>query len=133
MNLRYHSGGCCGIKILCDFPWFGDADSSVEASNRISEELDRDLEAYFHSGTQFQAEPYPVESVKDRLYRLLRFINWARPGTLVQAVLSSGMSDFGGLAELLTGAGFREVDSFENSNSEHTCHIYHYKVPPCED
>lgn len=125
MNLRYHMGGCCGIKTICGL--WGIPEMKMvakEAEDRPFYSQDRQK----HGWSVVPADEFywPAAPQESRLARLQRYINFCKE-TCGSGVIEVALADlqFTRWEPVLLEEGFVAVTEFLNGNSNKTIRIYH--------
>ena len=127
MELRYHAGGCCGVKTICGF--FGVPEMPLGPKNAEDRPLysqDRQKQGWqVHVSAQFYWPEAPQES---RIARLQRYINFCKEqcgSGLIEVTLSD--LQFPRWESVIFAEGFENVAEFVNGNSNRTIRVYHLK------
>ena len=126
MDLIFHGGLCCGIKIIKDLRY--SPDEVVQGLSKINV---NDADQYGHnvsSETRFFHREAPSESRKDRLKRYIEYCKERRPQGMIEITLAVGEHNTWHQkqwAPILKEHGFNLVTSFLNSNSENTVEVWH--------
>jgi len=136
MELRFHSGGCCGFKVICNLG------QSPEGYLHFGEhELegcpDRDADETFCSANVI-FEPKGTFEVagrtnKDGFADIMQYLNDNRPGSMVQVIITLGVWDQSGWIPILEGYGFEKVSEFVNGNSGNLLSIFHAHIRKGEE
>lgn len=125
MNLKYHMGGCCGIKTICGF-W---SPPSMQVSAKPEEERSsyhKDRQKDGLAVTQnddFYWPEAPQEKCHERLRRYIDFCKEKCGSGLIEVSLSFSQWHIWE-ATLLT-EGFEQKTEFVNGNSKMKIRVYH--------
>ena len=125
MELRYHGGGCCGIKIICNF--WGAPDLPLgpkEEEPRPEYRQDRQKHGLPVAMTDsFYWLEAPQESRLDRLRRYINFCKETQKRGLIEVVLYR--LQFPKWENVLLAEGFVVANTFINGNSGYELRVYH--------
>lgn len=126
MNLGFHAGKCCGIKVIWEFNRF--PDEEVPALPKIAINDSDILYRTVSSLDRFFHEAAPQETRIERLDRYIAYLRERRPQHIIEVVLAE--SNESSLCQrvwfpIVEARGFKRVTSAKNSNSGNICHIYH--------
>lgn len=125
MNLYFHGGKCCGIKVIAGFPSL--PTSNVNYLEKIAaSNADADGENVSTKRPFFHREA-PSETGKERFDRLIAYCEERRPKGLIEVVLTDYIWDkiHSNWKTTLKSRGFKKVSNFINSNSDNRCYVYH--------
>lgn len=137
MELRYHSGGCCGIKVICNIGRSPKELYSCEYDGEIEEDVWRDCDETHCSATALFAPKRDLEGEKtsgQAFDEILAYLNEHRPGTLVQLAIIVGFGSFtqSPWVDFLTERGFKSDGEFQNGNSGNMIRVLSTVIRPDE-
>lgn len=144
LNLYFHGGKCCGIKVIKGFPHYPEkcncddpddcwCDTENHTQEALKAESHRNNDSYGHdvsSDIPFFTDNAPEEGVEGRFVRLVEFCKRRRPQGAIEIALATqpdGEFDQNEMwGPMLEKHGFKvTVPPFLNSNSYNRVTIYH--------
>lgn len=131
MYISYHGGGCCGIKTI---GLYGNTSPTTFQPSRHGSEVVTHADsigASYSKTSDFFHEKAPRESGIDRFDRLLDYLYRRRPGHLVEVVLINHPDHWASQyrwVPILLERGFKEVVTFQNSNSKNLLTVFHLVI-----
>lgn len=127
MELVFHGGQCCGIKIIHDLGCTPDVTIGPLSKVPVDDSDQYGKEVSSHQ--RFFHREAPAESRVERLKRYIEYCHERRPQGLIEITTADDTRAFVSQHlwnPILTELGFKVVSEFKNSNSERTVKVWHH-------
>ena len=119
MDVVVHGGKCCGIKTIRTF---GHPDCEMAGRPKFDNDKRDLIGASQNMGKPFHAPALPQETGRERLTRLIEYVQDNRPSHMIEAVLNHYQLNW---APILKEKGFRMVTTYTNSNTQTKIYVFH--------
>lgn len=138
-KIAFHSGLCCGIKIIHGLGEYPEA-MAHELVSTVGGTIHDNADQYGHdvsSTKNFFTSAAPEETYIDRIDRYIKFIDAVRPNGIIEIALAEELNAAVDCADiqqvtvwepLLLPRGFEQVTSCYNSNSGNHVFVFHRKT-----
>lgn len=130
LQLGFHGGKCCGIKVIFGFPYpyYDEWDRKQPACEK-KDPVNLDANgSNVSSDKPFFTDEAPGEGPDERLDRLISFCEKRRPKGIIEVTLATGSHGFNQTIEWtpkLLERKFKIVNECKNSNSGNTVFVFH--------
>ena len=125
MQLGFHGGKCCGIKVIHGL--MDDPDDTTEALSKISDSDKDSMGMDVNSKERFFTDAAPEETYLKRLDRYIEYMRKRRPSHIIEITLApfNPYCSQKAWIPLLRRRGFRCVTKAKNSNSGNEVWVFH--------
>lgn len=119
MDIRHHGGMCCGMTHIEGFSY---PNANCPEDNHAAGCMG-DYHCHIHPGNLCRFGKAPAETAKERLLRMIKFIESRRSQGIIEVVLTHWQNE--SWKATLEEFNFKLVNKCSNSNSGATLHVWH--------